>query len=168
MHIKRASRCTPIFFMQPLQAWSCTAVFSTNQYTEKLNTWLQSVNIFRFFSCPSLIWLYTTTLDNSIHPFCIPFIETKSFCQRSFSFTGAAQWNSLSYEITSLLLSNLLWRPICSSLLIVSIFSSLLICWFFHILLLLCACVWRGARAGGSGSVLLWLCVPLCNVHINV
>ena len=126
------------------------------------------LNIFRFFSCPSLIWLYTTTLDNSIHPFCIPFIETKSFCQRSFSFTGAAQWNSLSYEITSLLLSNLLWRPICSSLLIVSIFSSLLICWFFHILLLLCACVWRGARAGGSGSVLLWLCVPLCNVHINV
>ena len=135
--------------MQPLQAWSGTAVFSSYQYTEKLNTWLWSV--FQYFQILLLSFSHLLIVYNyfrQLHPSSIPFIETKSFGLRSFSFTGPAQWNSLSYEITSHLLSNLLWRPIRSSLLIVYIFSSLLICWFFHILLLLCACVWRRQGQG--------------------
>ena len=30
---------------------------------------------------------------------CIPFIKTKSFCQRAFSFTGPTQWNLLPYGL---------------------------------------------------------------------
>ena len=30
---------------------------------------------------------------------CIPFIKTKSFCQRAFSFTDPTQWNSLPYDV---------------------------------------------------------------------
>ena len=50
-----------------------------------------------------LLSIYTTSrhfrLSSDTCTLCIPFIKTKSFCQRAFSFTGPTQWNSLPYEV---------------------------------------------------------------------
>ena len=48
-------------------------------------------------------WLYIPfrqlCSSSDRHTLRIPFMKTKSFGQRSFSFTGPTQWNSLPYEV---------------------------------------------------------------------
>ena len=37
--------------------------------------------------------------SSDIRTLCIPFVKTKSFCQRAFSFTGPSEWNLLPYGL---------------------------------------------------------------------
>ena len=89
-----------------LQVWSCTASFvQPSLVTSPLEDWLQDFNpvlqhfhqLFSCQYCSASINLHRFQTPPFVlghtHTLCIPFVKTKSFGQRAFSFTGPSQWN---------------------------------------------------------------------------
>ena len=113
LNLLQASKCANFCIKishEILQVWSCTASFAQpSLVTSPLKDWLQDFNpvlqhFHQFFSClyrPACIRLHPFQTPPFIlgHTHHIPFVKTKSFGQRTFSFTGPTRWNSLPYGL---------------------------------------------------------------------
>ena len=108
---KRTKFCSKISHEIP-QVWLCTTSFAQpSLVTSPFKDWLQDFNpvlqhFHQLFSClhiAQLLSVYTPSRhlrsSSDTRTFRIPFVKTKSFGQRAFSFTGPTQRNLLPYGL---------------------------------------------------------------------